>query len=157
GGTRGNPRGRALRYLRDAFSDLSAQEKERGRILTARALVSLNDVGFAYGPHPALSHITLDVEEGEFLGIVGPNSGGKSTVLRVMSRAVSSWSGEVKLMDRPLQSWDLKELARTVARVSSEDYFAFPFTVEQIVLMGRTPYLSRWGMESARDHAVAEE
>jgi len=132
--------------------------------LKTRALISLRDVGFAYGARVALAHLDLDIFEGEFLGVIGPNSSGKSTLLRILSRSfmVSGrgelpWSGDIRLMDRALEEWDLKTLARTVACVSSEDHFVFPFTVEQVVLMGRTPYLSRWGKESDRDVAVAEE
>lgn len=125
--------------------------------MSTRALLTLRDVGFAYKAQTALAHIDLDVFEGEFFGIVGPNSSGKSSLLKILSRVRGPWSGEIRLMDKPLESWDLRELARTVACVSSEEHFVFPFTVEQVVRMGRTPYLSAWGYESARDHAVAEE
>ncbi len=118
-------------------------------------MLRLEDVSFRYRTTPALRHISLTIEKGEWLCLVGPNSSGKSTLLRVMSRILRPQSGSVELDKRPLDMWELPALARILTVVSSEDYFVFPFSVEQIVLMGRTPFVPRGRTESAHDYAVA--
>jgi iron complex transport system ATP-binding protein len=118
-------------------------------------LINLSHVSFAYNGHPALSDISLTVQEGEFLGVMGPNSSGKSTLLKLMGRDLRPAQGELALRGTPLGAWPLQDLARAVTVVSSEEYFSFPFTVEQLVLMGRLPYLPRGRRETAQDHAVA--
>jgi iron complex transport system ATP-binding protein len=119
--------------------------------------VRFSEVSFSYGDLPALQEIDLEIPAGAFIGLVGPNSSGKSTLLRVMSRLLKPTGGHVSLGERPLVEWPLNELARTLAVVASDEHFAFPFSVQQVVLMGRLPHLSRWQRESARDRAVAEE
>lgn len=119
--------------------------------------IRLRSASFAYGRRPAVVDCSLDVPAGEFLAVVGPNSSGKSTLLKLMSGVLRPISGRVELFGRPLEAWPSKELARTVAVVSSEEHFVFPFTVEQIVMMGRSPYASRWKRDAAKDAAAARE
>ena len=118
-------------------------------------MLRLDGVSFKYQENRALSDVSLRVQEGEFLGIVGPNSSGKSTLLKIMSGILSPLEGRVDLLERPLKEWALPELAKTLTVVSSEEYFAFPFTVEQIVLMGRTPHVPRGRRETPHDIDVA--
>jgi iron complex transport system ATP-binding protein len=88
---------------------------------------------------------------------MGPNSAGKSTVLKLISRELVPHRGEITLQNRALDTWKLQDLARVLTVVSSEDYFVFPFTVEQIVLMGRIPHLHRGQREGAKDIQIAEQ
>jgi iron complex transport system ATP-binding protein len=118
--------------------------------------IQLADVSFTYPQRLALSEVSLTVEPGEFVGLLGPNSAGKSTLLKLMGRELAPSVGQVQLGERPLSAWPLRDLARTLAVVSSEEHFSFPFTVEQIVLMGRLPYIPRGRRETPRDIAAAE-
>ena len=70
---------------------------------------------------------------------------------------MSPTEGDVHLLDRRVRDWPLEAFARKVAVVSSEEYFIFPFTVQQIVLMGRTPYRRRWGNETELDFQQTAE
>ena len=126
------------------------------------ALVEFRDVAFGYGTPAArrarpfhLAPLSMSVERGEILGIIGPNSAGKTTLIRLLTRVVRPSAGEIFLDGRPLASLSGAVLAREVAVVPQELPQAFPFTVEQLVLMGRYPHDPARYFESAADQAVA--
>jgi zinc transport system ATP-binding protein len=97
-------------------------------------VVQIEGVGFAYDATPALEDIHLQVEEEELLGIVGPNAGGKSTLLRLILGLIQPQVGRIRVLGRPP-----REARRQVGYVPQHPGFArdFPITVEQAVLMGR--------------------
>ena len=102
-----------------------------------------------------LAPLSLAVEAGEILGVIGPNSAGKTTIIRLLTRVVRPTAGEIRLGDRPLGALPAALLAREVAVVPQELPQSFPFTVEQLVLMGRYPHDPGRYFESAGDRAVA--
>jgi iron complex transport system ATP-binding protein len=120
-------------------------------------LIRLTNLAFEYSHRTVLSDMTLSVEPGDFLGIMGPNSAGKSTLLKLVARELQPSRGHIELQGKPLSAWSLQDLARVMTVVSSEEHFVFPFTVEQIVLMGRIPHLRRGQRESAKDILIVEE
>ena len=126
------------------------------------ARVEFRDVTFGYavpGGRRArafrLAPLSLAVEQGEILGVIGPNSAGKTTLIRLLTRVVRPSSGEILLDGRPLASWPGALLAREIAVVPQELPQAFPFTVEQLVLMGRYPHDPQRYFESAADRSAA--
>jgi iron complex transport system ATP-binding protein len=126
------------------------------------ALVEFRAVEFGYAA-PAgrrarpfqLAPLSLTVAQGEILGVIGPNSAGKTTLIRLLTRVLQPSAGEIRLGDRPLASLPAAHLAREVAVVPQELPQAFPFTVEQLVLMGRYPHAPGRYFESVDDRAVA--
>ncbi len=126
------------------------------------ALVEFRDVAFGYAA-PAgrrarpfhLAPLSLDVEHGEILGVIGPNSAGKTTLIRLLTRVVRPSAGEIVLDGRALASLPAAVLARVVAVVPQELPQAFPFTVEQLVLMGRYPHDPGRYFETGEDRAIA--
>lgn len=106
---------------------------------------------------PVLTGVNLTVPVGGFLGIVGPNGVGKSTLLALLSGFLRPGAGRVELFGRPPGEWKRRELARTVAVVPQSESWSFPFRVSEVVLMGRTPYLSGpLALERAEDVAAAK-
>jgi len=111
------------------------------------ALVEFDDVAFAY-PQPerrrgsgfSLAGVSFAIEPGEVFGVIGPNSAGKTTLLRLLTRVVVPTRGEVRLDGRPLAGLAHADVARHVAVVPQEAPRPFPFSVEQLVLMGRYPH-----------------
>ena len=97
-------------------------------------IISLKGVSFAYGAIPVLEHIYLEIEEGEFLGIVGPNAGGKSTLLKLILGLLKPQAGEIRIHGRH----PVKDRC-TLGYVPQYPSFLrdFPITVEQTVLLGR--------------------
>jgi iron complex transport system ATP-binding protein len=113
--------------------------------------------GITWGPQkgtPIISGITLSVEAGARLAIIGPNGAGKSTLLRCLYRGLKPQRGLVRLDGTDLWSIGPREVAQRIAVVPQETPGDFPFSVRDVVLMGRIPHrkgMARW---SDRDHEV---
>lgn len=125
-------------------------------------LVELRGVGFAYPVAAArrarpwrLADLSFEIGEGEIVGVIGPNSAGKTTLIRLLTRVLEPAAGAIVLEGRPLRSWRPAELARRVAVVPQGVPLEFPFTVEELVLMGRYPHAPDRYFESAADRAIA--
>jgi len=115
-------------------------------------------VHFAYRPGaPVLQGVDLCVEPGELFGVIGPNGSGKTTLVRILSRALLADAGSVTLFGKPLEAYERRELARTLAVAPQESSLAFPFSALEIVLMGRAPFLGRFAFEGRRDLARARQ
>jgi len=110
-----------------------------------------------YDESEVLHDVHLAVEAGEFVGLVGPNGSGKSTLVRAISRVLPAAAGSIRLDGRDLAAMPQREVARRVAVVAQEATPAFDYSALEIVLMGRSPHLGRFGFEGRRDLAVASE
>lgn len=118
-------------------------------------VVSARGVGVVYDGHPILVDVDLDLRPGEVVALVGPNGAGKSTLLGVLSGDVSPTSGSVVLGDRDLGGYPARELARLRAVQLQKQGLAFGFRVEEVVRMGRSPWV-RTPQEDDDDRVVAE-
>ena len=114
-------------------------------------------VEFGYGGAVRLAGASFEVAEGEILGLVGPNSSGKTTLLRLLSKVHAPDRGEIRFRGRPLGAVARLDLARDVAVVPQEEQLAFPVSVEELVLMGRFPRSEGRLFEGPADLARARE
>lgn len=105
-------------------------------------IIHLKNVSFAYPKTEVLKNIDLKIWPGEFVGIIGPNGVGKSTLLKLMGALLPVEKGEFFLFNRPLSSWKRKAIARQVGYVPQSVELTFPFTVRQVIEMGRYPYFT---------------
>ena len=101
---------------------------------------AINSLSFAYSGIRVVDRLSVGVKPGEFLAIVGPNGAGKSTLLKLMAGLLSDFEGSLEFMGRPITDYKPVELARRVAFVPQETHVVFPFTVDEMILMGRMPY-----------------
>ena len=117
------------------------------------SLLELNNISFAYSKVNGfnLSEISLTIEDGNFVSIIGPNGSGKSTLLKLISNYLQPESGNIKLYGKNYKKFGRKEFAREVAFVSQNSFSIFPFSVYEIVMMGRNPYLGFSGFENKSD------
>ncbi|MFZ0887795.1 MAG: heme ABC transporter ATP-binding protein [Candidatus Binataceae bacterium] len=120
------------------------------------AALRATEISAGYGGRQVLHRVSLEVGFGELLAIVGPNGAGKSTILRLLAGSLEPWQGTIELLGKPRADFDRRDLARNVATVAQDNVVAFPFTVLEVVLMGRAPHLGLLSFESARDLAIAD-
>lgn len=114
-------------------------------------ILSVDGVTAGYGKKEVLTDVSFKMDPGEFIGVIGPNGCGKSTLVRAITSVISLWKGDILVDDQPIDIMSRKELARNVAVVPQNTYINFPFKVEEIVKMGRTPYLDRFENLGERD------
>jgi iron complex transport system ATP-binding protein len=114
-------------------------------------------VEFGYGGAFRLDGVSFEVAEGEVLGIVGPNSAGKTTLLRLLTRVHAPARGEVHFRGVPLDRIGRRALAREVAVVPQEEAPAFAVTVEELALAGRYPRAGGRLFEGPEDLARTRE
>lgn len=120
-----------------------------------KTCIEVKEVSFSYNGNPILQDITFDVQEGEYLGIIGPNGGGKTTLFKVILGLLKPQTGEVRIYGEPLESFKNKHLIGYVPQRSISDYY-FPATVEEVVRSGRTARLGLFKRISKEDTKVIE-
>ncbi|MFO8175234.1 MAG: ABC transporter ATP-binding protein, partial [Longimicrobiales bacterium] len=113
---------------------------------------------FAYKPGKTVLHdVSLGLEEGETLFVLGKNGCGKTTLLSCLAGLLSPINGEVKLAGNALSNFSPAERAQRIALIPQMHTPAFAYTVRQMVMMGRAPYLSWLGSPSGKDQEIVDE
>jgi iron complex transport system ATP-binding protein len=120
------------------------------------SFASFDQVTFGYGPDPVLRNVSFQLREGEMTGVVGPNGSGKTTLIGLLCGLLEPGSGEVTLRGRALTDYSRRELSRVVAVVPQATETVFPYTVEEMVAMGRYPHLKWGGWLGLEDLEVCE-
>ncbi|MFC1886588.1 ABC transporter ATP-binding protein [Thermodesulfobacteriota bacterium] len=115
------------------------------------------DLYYAYGRTPVLKNLTFSVQTGDFFIIIGPNGSGKTTLLKLLSRINRPKTGVLYIFGRLIHRYPGKALARTIAYVSQAPASDFPFTVIEVVMMGRSPHQGMLAMERPSDLEIARE
>jgi len=106
---------------------------------------------------PGVQGVSLSVERGSVVGLLGPNGSGKTTLLRLLAGMLEPASGTVSLDGRPIAGMDARARARRIAVVPQETHLAFDYTVLEIALMGRYPHLGVFELEGPRDVQIARD
>lgn len=100
-------------------------------------IIEIDNISFSYGENPVLENINLNIHLGDFLGIVGPNGGGKSTLLKVILGLLKPSAGSVRLFGIDVNNFkDWNKIGYVPQKVTNFDV-NFPATVEEVVAMGR--------------------
>ena len=115
------------------------------------------DIHFGLGEKKILKGVSLKVEGNQFHTILGPNGSGKTSLLKLLYRQEKADKGLISLDGKPLEHWSLKETAKQMAVVTQFNQLQFDCTVEEIVLLGRTPHLSFLQKEKERDYALVQD
>jgi iron complex transport system ATP-binding protein len=126
--------------------------------------VRFDGVAFSYpmaelrgGGAFSLTEVSFDLSDGEILGVLGPNSAGKTTLIRLLTRILVPTRGTIEVDGTPIASLTRAGLARRVAVVPQDMPQGLPFTVQELVLMGRYPHAPRRFFETPDDLRVARE
>ena len=116
--------------------------------------LSMRKVSFSYFNGFALQAIDLMIASGEIVGLLGPNGCGKTTLLKLASGVLSPGEGEVLLEEVKLKKLSRRQIAQRVAVVPQCFHLPFAFTVTEVVLLGRTPFVSGLSGETKKDRDV---
>jgi len=118
----------------------------------------IKSLSFSFGEKRILKDISLDISDGEFIGLMGPNGSGKTTLLRCLMDYLPSEKGAILIDMKPVHTLSPAEIARIFAVVPQSSNTDFPFTCYDIVMMGRMPHIkSRLSGETAKDAKAVRE
>ena len=107
-------------------------------------MIKISDLKYSYSEKPVLDNISFTVNSTDFVGLIGPNGAGKSTLIKCMCNYIKDYQGDIYFHNIPLSEYSDIERARQVSVVVQQPHFEFDFTVRDVVLMGKYPYLGFW-------------
>ncbi|MDJ0856590.1 MAG: heme ABC transporter ATP-binding protein [Desulfobacterales bacterium] len=126
-------------------------------IKVATFTLRIENLSYMHGDQSILKRISFSVSQGETVIIIGPNGAGKTTLIKLLLGMVKPREGQIDLLQTPLGTYSPKRLARVAAYVPQGLPVAFPFTVEETVLLGRAPHQKVLGLASQSDLEIAQQ
>lgn len=117
----------------------------------------VEDVSWAVDERTIVNGVLLDVEPGEFVGLIGPNGSGKSSLLRTIYRVLRPDAGVISLNGEDVWTMDARTAARHTAVVMQERTSDFDFTVHEMVMMGRNPHKNLFSRDTKDDFAIIQD
>ncbi len=118
-------------------------------------IIEGENVRFSYDGLEVLKGISISLRRGRMIGVLGANGSGKSTLLKILSGILHPKSGRLHYNGREITKLDKREIAKRIAYVPQNSAFGFPFSVAEVVLMGRAPYVGRFEFEREGDWEIA--
>lgn len=117
--------------------------------------IRVQKLDYAFNQRSVLTEVAFEVENGQFFIIIGPNGSGKTTLLKLLVGLLPLKSGQIELLSRPINTYTARALSRRMAYVPQNVPVEFPYSVTQVVLMGRAPHLGLLGFEGEADLEMA--
>jgi len=121
-----------------------------------RAALHVDGVWFAYDALPVVRDVSIGLRSGEMVALAGPNGSGKSTLLKLLTGVRRPSRGQALLDGQPIARLPMRLVARHIAVVSQHIDAALMFTVERLVMMGRTPHTGFLGFPGHGDREAVE-
>ena len=115
------------------------------------------DIQCVLNANRILKCVSIRAGERETVGVIGPNGSGKSTLLKCIYRILRPSGGAVKMDDKDLLDYTTKESARKIAVVAQHNYYNFDFSVQDVVLMGRSPHKRALDRDNAEDYRIVAQ
>jgi iron complex transport system ATP-binding protein len=119
--------------------------------------LEVQDLSFSYGDHAVLRDISFSLEEGKFLGLLGPNGVGKSTLFRCVLGLEKKHSGKITVAGEGIKRKSPADLARKIAYVPQTHSLAFNYSALDMVIMGTASQRREWSVPGNREKQAAEE
>jgi zinc transport system ATP-binding protein len=116
------------------------------------SIVEIKDVWFAYNGQTVLEDVSLDIRQGDFIAMIGPNGGGKTTLLKLMLGLLKPAKGSIRVLGDTTE-----KASHHIGYVSQDVHInrSFPITSIDVVLMGKLGPNKRWSRSSAQDRREA--
>lgn len=121
------------------------------------SLMEIQRLTFQRGKSTIINAVSLSINEGHFIGLVGPNGTGKSTLLRLLAKLLKPTSGNIVFRGQSLKMMNAMSVAKGITYMPQTTSFDYQFTVEQVILMGRNPHRKRWQWHQKEDMLIAKE
>ncbi|WP_142783551.1 ABC transporter ATP-binding protein [Changchengzhania lutea] len=125
---------------------------------TQHIILKTEDLSIGYASKKAntmvASHINIELQRGELVGLIGANGIGKSTLLRTLTHVQNPLGGSIKLNDKDISTYDALDLAKVMSLVLTEPIASKNLSVFELVALGRQPYTNWVGNLSSKDMAV---
>jgi len=116
--------------------------------------IKMNRVTFSYSNGAVLRDVNLCIQKGEMVGLIGPNGAGKTTLIRLISGILVAKQGQVQIDGLDTRSMKRSTIARGVAVVPQQFNMPFAYRVEEVIMLGRTPFMKPFRDSSAKDRDV---
>jgi iron complex transport system ATP-binding protein len=120
-------------------------------------LIETKQLSLGYRKKTVIDDLNISFCEGEFCALLGPNGAGKSTLLKAIIGFLKPQSGEIIIAKKSLESWHSQDLAKEISLIPQDAQLSFDYTVQELVQMGRFPYLGFWQKYSRNDKLVVNE
>lgn len=118
--------------------------------------IVIKNLKFGYYDSEIFKDLTLEIESGEILTILGPNGSGKTTLLKLIQKILYPKGGNIIVSGKDIRDYTFKELSKEISYVPQIHKPNFPFTVFDFVLMGRNPYLENYSVPREKDAKIVE-
>jgi len=125
-------------------------------MVTSAPRLSVEDLGYGYRGHIVGHHVSFAVDAGEVLCVLGRNGEGKSTLFKTVLGLLPPLAGAVRVDGQPISGWNARRRALSFGYVPQSGVGGFPFTVREIVLMGRTAHRGPFSAPSSADRDAAD-
>lgn len=120
-------------------------------------MLEVRDITISYGERDILRDVSLTLDDGKIIALLGANGAGKTSLIRALNGSLMVSNGDILIDGKPLENFSRREIARKIAVVAQENETKFPVTVLEFVLAGRFASGGAFGWESEKDFEIAEE
>lgn len=120
-------------------------------------MIKLENINVSYQRKKVIDNLSLSFNRGEFCALLGPNGAGKSTLLRLIVDPQLEKTGNLVISGKKFKEWNRQELAKHLAIIPQDFHLQFDYKVEDLVLMGRFPYLGNWQNYKEIDNNIVDK
>lgn len=120
-------------------------------------MIKIEDLSVDLDNKSILRDINLEIRKGEFTSIIGPNGAGKSTLLKSILKLLEYNKGEIYFEGQNIKKIATRAYAQKLAFIPQENNIQFDYTVKDIILMGRYPWIDYWGSYGKEDYRILED
>lgn len=120
------------------------------------SIIEVKNLNFSYKSNPVLENVSFEIEKGDYVGILGPNGGGKTTLLKILIGLLQPQSGTVKIFGKEIQKLKDKSEIGYVPQRIAQDSITFPATVYEVVESGRVAKIGLFGRLGEADRKATD-